>query len=367
MREVDRGLDQYGGWKGVQGEATGFFRVEEIGGRWWYVTPEGNVFLSVGVNHADYREDYSPEYVDFVRSHLQDWGFNTVGWSQESLSSKFVKGEVVHSRGWGPAQYARLGMPYAHLLRFTDMEWYADEQFPDVFDGDAFAHKCDRIARATCTQLRDDPHLIGYFYADTPNWPEWARVTGHDLGREADQRRFRALAARYYRVIHDAIRRYDEHHLLLGDRYKGNAAITVAGKAVNGLPDCVLEAMQETVDVLSIEYYARFETMRADLRRWHGLSGKPILLADSAFLAPTDVLQIGPGAEVYVPDQAARGRAYRDFAREAFSRPWIVGWHWCAFGRSRGRRSGLLDGNDKPYKECVGVMRAYNRGELYGG
>jgi uncharacterized protein YbaP (TraB family) len=24
-------------------------------------------------------------------------------------------------------------MPYAHLIRFTDMEWYVHEEFPDVF------------------------------------------------------------------------------------------------------------------------------------------------------------------------------------------------------------------------------------------
>ena len=358
-------LDSYGGWTGICSRATGFFRLERIDGRWWFITPEGNAFLSLGVNHVDYREDYSPEFVSFVCSLLNDWGFNTIGWSQESLSPRFVKGQVVHSRGWGPAQYEDVTMPYVHLLRFTDIEWYADERFPDVYS-DAFVEKCDRVARAQCPQMSDDPKLIGYFLSDTPNWPMWAHVAGLDLQSEADRRRFRRLAAQYYRVVHDAIRQYDKNHLLLGDRYKGNAVIKVGTRALNGLPDCVLEAMLATVDVLSIEYYSRFETMRADLDRWHRLSGKPILLADSAFLAPTEALKISPDAEVYVPDQAARGRAYQDFARQAFSTPWIVGWHWCAFGRSSGRRSGLLDGDDRPYEACVGLMREFNREELLG-
>ncbi|MEM7602947.1 MAG: hypothetical protein AAF357_16240, partial [Verrucomicrobiota bacterium] len=42
--------DQYGGWTGRQFEATGFFRVEKDD-RWWMVTPEGNAFLSFGINH----------------------------------------------------------------------------------------------------------------------------------------------------------------------------------------------------------------------------------------------------------------------------------------------------------------------------
>ena len=33
-------LDSYGGWTGIQGEKTGFFHFENIGGRNWFVTPE---------------------------------------------------------------------------------------------------------------------------------------------------------------------------------------------------------------------------------------------------------------------------------------------------------------------------------------
>lgn len=356
--------DSYGGTLYVKSEGTGFFRIENINGRWRIITPEGHGFLSVGVNHVDYREDYSPEFVEFVCSHLRDWGFNTIGWSQESMSSEFVKGRVIHSRGWEPEQYKYADLPYVHLLRFTDMEWYVNEEFPDVFSS-AFADKCDSVAREFCAEMGDDPKLMGYFYSDTPNWPKWAHITGHDLQKNPDRHNFQNLASQYYQVIHDAIRRYDRNHLLFGDRYKGNRVIPIGDAVANGLPDCVLKAMRETVDVLSIEYFARFETMREELRRWHKLSGKPILLADSAFLAPTDALKIGPGAKIYVPDQTARGHAYQSFAREAFSHPWIIGWHWCAFGRSKGRKSGLLDGEDKPYEECVSRMREFNIHELY--
>ena len=357
-------LDSYGGWTGIRSQASGFFRIERIKGRWWFITPDGNVFLSVGVNHADYKEDYSKEFVEFVCSHLQDWGFNTIGWTQESMSPKFDRGQIVHSRGWGQKQYRCVTMPYMHMLRFTDMEWYVNEQFPDVFSN-VFAEKCDSVAREFCSQMHDDPKLVGYFYSDTPNWIKWAHITGHDLKRESDQRHFRDIASQYYRVIRNTIRRYDKNHLLLGDRYKGDEVIRVNDNITNGMPDCVLEAMRGLVDVLSIEYYAPFETMREDIHRWYEFLGKPIFLADSAFLAPTDALKIGHGAKVYVPDQAARGRAYQDFARAAFSNPAIVGWHWCAFGRSRGRRSGLLDGDDRPYEECVNLMREFNNNELY--
>ena len=44
-------LDAYGGFIDIVGERTGFFHTQEIDGRWWLVTPEGNAFLSLGINH----------------------------------------------------------------------------------------------------------------------------------------------------------------------------------------------------------------------------------------------------------------------------------------------------------------------------
>jgi len=356
VRDARAELDRYGGYRAISARATGFFRVDRIDGRWWFVTPDGHAFLSAGVNHVDYQGDYSGAFVRFVVSHLQDWGFNTIGWTQELTGRDPLDGRMVHSPGWGPPQYRQAHMPYTHLIRFTDIEWYVEERFPDVFSED-FAGKCDRLAREVCPKLRDDPYLIGYFYADTPNWPLWAECVARD--------KLSDVAVQYYRVIHDAIRRYDPNHLLLGDRYKGDRVIPVGREKVNGLPEAVLDAMKETVDVLSVEYYRPGDRFEEDLQEWHARTGKPILLADSAYLAPTDVLKPSPGSPVYVPDQAARGEAYRAFARRAYSNPLVVGWHWCAFGRSSERKSGLLDGDDQPYQQCVDRMRQFNTTELY--
>ena len=43
--------DKYGGWAGgPQLEATGFFRTEKVGGKWWLVDPDGRLFFSHGVD-----------------------------------------------------------------------------------------------------------------------------------------------------------------------------------------------------------------------------------------------------------------------------------------------------------------------------
>ena len=43
--------DRFGGWaKGPQLRATGHFRTEKVGGKWWLVDPDGHLFFSHGVN-----------------------------------------------------------------------------------------------------------------------------------------------------------------------------------------------------------------------------------------------------------------------------------------------------------------------------
>jgi hypothetical protein len=118
--------------------------------------------------------------------------------------------------------------------------------------------------------------------------------------------------------------------------------------------------MRPTVDVLSIQYYAPWEDIADDLAHWYSSCGKPILLADSAFLAPTELLSVSERARVYVPDQAARGDAYRSFATNAYAQPCIIGWHWCAFIENRSRKSGIVNYRDEPYHDLVDRMRDTN-------
>ena len=172
----DSVLDKYGGWTGKKFEATGFFRVEKDR-RWWLVTPEGNAFLSFGINHLHtdwFRQDFSRKVwqdrlgVKDLNSHefepaLRSWfldtcrkyGFNTVG---------------VHN-ALSVVNRPRPSMPYMQSIRFVDIpHWKTDipdENFRDVFS-DAFVSHCDRLAKETAAPIKDDPFLLGYAMTDCP-------------------------------------------------------------------------------------------------------------------------------------------------------------------------------------------------------
>ena len=50
LKPGDFGYCEYGGYASTKAKATGFFRVEQIDGKWWFVDPHGHLFLSTGSN-----------------------------------------------------------------------------------------------------------------------------------------------------------------------------------------------------------------------------------------------------------------------------------------------------------------------------
>src|SRR5829696_5362411 len=94
-------IDSYGGCEKWKFRATGYFRLERASDRWWLVDPDGNGFLTVGLNHIDESNLKYPHNADIwkkkygsrekwiregVVKDLKDWGFNTIGWTQEYIS-----------------------------------------------------------------------------------------------------------------------------------------------------------------------------------------------------------------------------------------------------------------------------------------
>src|SRR5262249_8750413 len=122
----DFGFCKYGGFERAKaGKATGFFRVEKIDGRWWFVDPDGHLFYSIGSESigtsvstpvqgrqelfaalppADgaqarpggrggasfyawnllrrFGPDWSDKWIDLTIRRMAAWGFNTIAnWS----------------------------------------------------------------------------------------------------------------------------------------------------------------------------------------------------------------------------------------------------------------------------------------------
>jgi hypothetical protein len=239
--------DAFGACPDLHFEATGFFRVH-AGDRKWLVAPNGNAYLSLGVNHvqtdlftrapnrafwarrfgardpdsARWKQEAARKVADDLRS----FGFNALGF--HSRASVFPPGFA----------------PYVKPLTFVEIPHHqtpGPEKFRDVFAAD-FARHCEEVAREQVRPRREDPHLLGYAFTDCPVFteadaaargdnvygarrpalPTWPRVLRNLPGEHPGKQAYVArLRQRYRDHIEDFNRAY-------GTAFPDFAALTAA-------------------------------------------------------------------------------------------------------------------------------------------
>lgn len=343
-------------------EEERFFTLGQRDGRWWFLSPEGKPFFSIGLNHIDpsplrfaangdlwerkYGNSMERWLKETVAPDLRDWGFNSVGWTQEVVTRGLTNHR--HSRPFTFEEYQWLDLPYCHQLPFADFhQWDAEVRHPD-FSQPEWAEWCDYVARENCARMKDDPKLVGYFYIDCPTWihvrpeNEWKGplFDPERLKSEAGRKELRVLATAYYRTTRDAIRRYDPHHLILGDRYEAGRPIA----------DEVIAAALPFVDVLSFQHFSTPDKVAENLRHWHEKTGKPVLLADH-----TIPIRHGDGSASNDPEGYSQTLAA---LREV---PGCVGYHLCgAYLRNGARKRALRLADETPDTNAIEGIRKAN-------
>lgn len=340
---TDFGYARYGGYKNTQAKATGFFRVEQTDGRWWFVDPDGHLFLSTGANGTPGGGagfGGGDAGTERTNKRLDAWGMTTGG----------------HGR------------PGTVMLR-----WPTGTAFlglPDVYS-EKFATDIDASANTQCTPHKDDPLVLGYFVGNEPPWNgREVEVCGLILGGPDSatkiklkeflalgdtpvRRREFVLAAfqKYLEIVCGAVRKYDPNHMLLGIRYGGK----MADEALT---------MARIFDVCSINVY-EYEPTKQIIRAAR-LSERPILIGEYHIGVPADGLAAGL---VQAKDQAERGVAYRYFLEQAASLEWFLGAYWFAWrdepvlGRMDGENYniGFVDVTDRPYVELIDAAKVTHK------
>jgi hypothetical protein len=382
------GYCRYGGYRASHAKATGFFRVEQIEGKWWFVDPDGHLFLSVGSdviqpsmgtsvkNRANifaalpppefsraiargegrdlvsfytwnlarrYGDGWKKQWVDFTLRRMAGWGFNTIGnWSDPDLWTAQRTPYTIPLAGWGMEQY--MGMP-------------------DVYSPD-WLKKVDEAARRQCAPRKDDPWLLGYFIANEPAWPgrealvadlilkgadtETKKALREFLAKQDTPQRKKAFMLQCFEkelaAINAAVKKYDPNHLNLGIRFGGQ-------------PEDEIVRMTRNFDVYSQNIYSEVPD-RAQLDKLYALTGRPMIIGEFHMGSPGRGLSAGL---VQSKDQAQRGVAYRYYVENAVAMPAMIGTHWFQWidepntGRMDGENYniGFIDVTDRPYPEFV--------------
>lgn len=273
-----------------------FFTLHKKGGQWMIRRPDGRRLFLLGRHGDD-----APKARD-IKEWRSHYGRDAKEWINGDPAAGLEQG-CFNSWASGGAGCD----PYCHLVPFSGAErWGRRQQQVNYMHSD-WDEWCDHVARQHCAPRRDESHLIGYFYSSSPVWlqreprAEWRGPLYDPAMMKSNRGRveLRRLARRYYQCTGDAIRRHDPNHLILGDRYSGNSS----------LPREVYEEAHSGVDVFSFQDFCDpVESLRA----WHKVTGKPVILADTA------------------PVKALRGRDqtwYDGLIRGLLDNPGCVGCH----------------------------------------
>ncbi len=193
---------EFGGWaKGPKFEAKGYFYIQKVEGKWWFIDPHGHLFWSYGPTgvgfggdltrisgrehwfkdlpdpnskewgkfyhrrpqglffdfaaanlYRKYERNFEPIVAELLHLRLKSWGFNTIGnWSD-------------------PRVYLLRKTPYTVAIHYGG-PWIPNYKMPDVFHPDF-----ERVLRERIDQERkttaNDPWNIGYF-VDNELWWGW--------------------------------------------------------------------------------------------------------------------------------------------------------------------------------------------------
>jgi hypothetical protein len=394
------GASKYGGFTGKKIKATGFFRVEKINDRWWFIDPEGHLFWSNGscciepmsdLSRVKGREyifsdlppaeitasfqksprrgstsfytwnlyrrfgsEWYQKWTDLTFRRMDNWGINTIGnWSDPNLGNCHRKTYVATLNGWG-IEKGLMGMP----------DVYAPTYAPQV----------DSAAARQCAPKKDDPFLLGYFIGNEPPWPGREAelvnliLSGKETAMQTELKKFLSAGdsperrkefvyqsyTRFLEIVCKAIRKYDPNHLNLGLRLGG----------VN--PDEIIKASKPYFDVFSINIYD-YTAKPEMVQNIYSLTGLPVIIGEFHFGVPGHGM--APGL-AQTKDLHERAIAYRFYVENAAAHPAIIGTHWFQWidqpstGRFDGENYniGFVDVTDRPYQDMVNTaQKIFNR------
>ncbi len=390
-------LSLYGGLKDAPRAATGFFRSEKIGSRWWLIDPEGHRFINIGVVdvhipggsvavNRNLHEQFGTRVAwgTAVLDQLRSLGFNgTGGWSDDSVLRANAH-PVVYTPIWNfMSEYGKIrGGTYqesGHIGYPKGCIFAFDPEFP------AF---CDEYAAQHLAAVKNDPWLLGHFsdnelpfyhqaldnfltlpeadpgFKATTAWLAQRRASGASgpAITEEDRQAFLGfLTERYLSITSAAIRKYDPNHLLLGPRFN-NYELGV---------ESVFAAAGRHLDVVAINYYRIWTPDAVRMGQWAAWAGKPFLITEWYAKGMDSGFSNMSGAGWTVKTQKDRGYFYQNFTLGLLESGGCVGWHWFKYmdndpedqttdPSNRNSNKGIVTTRFTPYPPLLEAMKELN-------
>jgi hypothetical protein len=427
-------------------EATGYVQVKQIDGVWWFIGPDGDKFVSLGVNHIEphlWLAPYNKEATlkRYGRDMVTDAGiFNPQGkavgrWIDRQIE---ICGDL-HFNTFGKHTHPTIDptlyndrMYYIASLETAPLAGWQERNGngprPDVFSAD-FEIFLDRRARQVCAEHKGSRSLLGYLYTDVPSWimgkrdqnerdehtmiypwinailplgesspgkqrwiehlreryecPEaaaevwglsisptygtswekmarlqtWFKPADADRAKEDMIAFMYVISDQWYRMHHEAIRKYDPNHLILGDK-----------NMIMWHYEWMIPAMKEYVDVVTIQAYGRWEQDEKLVERLYEQLGKPVYNGDGSYsyVQPNQKEWGAKGWRTNAQSFKEVAEFYQETLEGMMSTPYMIGWHHCGCleqwdpaerGDSPMNENGFMDPFENYHTEWTDVIR----------
>ena len=406
---VEQKFDKYGGIidEQMRQEATGFFYSTKIGDRWWVIDPLGYPCYVRALSGVTYSYQNSPKQKEAAYElfgSLDKWGiattrhlmndlyFNVTTGTGTEIAS-VVDGMVLQrSVGFIGSYGTSIGINNSNGGSTT----FSENNTMPVWDPE-FVTWADTKAQTVATKgWVDDANIIGYttdnelpmqadmiydymnispaksvnYYSYACTWYWVTQMTGKDKPTSDDiteelEQLFRGYVwDRYYNVVCNAIRKYDQNHMILGTRF-----LTVVKDA-----PWVLRFAGEYLDCITINWYSAWEPQAENIYLFATNADVPFMVTE--FYAKAEENEDGltnrDGAGFYVKTQQDRADHYQSFTLRLLEAKNCIGWHWFQYTdndptgnptdvSSRDANKGIVSNTHREYTDLTDDMTDINK------
>ncbi|MDX6765290.1 MAG: beta-galactosidase [Candidatus Methylacidiphilales bacterium] len=421
VTRVDGGRSRFGGMAdGPKLKATGFFRVEKLNGKWWFVDPEGNLFWSHGVNCVGGSDatkvagreslfsegDRSQPSMNFYAKNLKlkfgeehwkerlaelslarmfDWGLNTVGaWSMSELSDS-------------------QRIPYTLIVHAYLQQLGNTRKIADPFS-DGFQNSLDKSLQGLAAKHAKSPWLLGVYIENELDW-KYGHELVNDIIGSYESAPARVALVKFLQERHGGIaglnqawdtqfksfkelqpapgpmgkktcsKDLDDFMDLFADRYFAVSRAAMRKHLPNHLflgsrfhifNPHVTAAASRHCDVISVNIYQHsFHEFNMETSQ-----DRPWIISEFHFGTPDHGVW-GVGL-TWAADARNQADLYQAYVSDALRHPNFVGTHWFAWtsqpvtGRGDGENfgMGMVSLVDRPLEKLVRAVQKVSR-ELY--
>lgn len=419
----------YGEPSSVRG-AEGYFRVGRADGRWYFLDPDGGAVILHGTQHvhpydiddtptaeheAGYKARFSSDAAWSAETGrmLASYGINYISYGAKRIArfpdeirDNLLCPEYTASGTLSGRRKIAYG-ENLYLLRTFMWDMTTKLGYDKVFDTGkynrlilAFEPKfesyIEELTREKCAQFLGDEHFVGYYldnelpfvayengsstlgielahflalpdefgaardfaeaFMTREGIPSAAEITA------AHREKFRAeVADHYFRITTAAVRKADPQHLILGARLHDWSKYSQG----------IVEACARYCDVVSINYYARWQPEPVYMENLAAWCGERPFIVSEFYVKADDAAYKGrpyvntDGGGWLVRTQKNRGEFYQNFCLRLLETPSCAGWMHFEYGDGysggRGSNKGIVSVEYRPYTDYLSMMETLHR------